>query len=290
MKNRSAVIIFLCTVFLLTASSLHAGSPVWKVSKNGKHLFLGGTIHVLAASDYPLPNVFEKCYYQSSIIVFETDAYRMQKPDFLQYTMLQLSNPEGTTLTSMLSPKTHKALDLYLQERGINIMQLESLKPGMVCITLTLVELSRLGLMGTGVDEYFTLRAINDSRDRLFLETPEEQVAFIAAMGIGREDQLIEYTLKDIKNLPQMMQELKTAWKNGNRKKLEALTILPIAKDFPRLYTDLVKKRNNAWMPKIKQMLTTPQVELVLVGAGHLVGKDGLLTKLEAAGYRVENQ
>ena len=47
-------------------------------------------------------------------------------------------------------------------------------------------------------------------------------------------------------------------------------------------------ERNNAWMPQIEALLTTEEVEFVLVGALHLVGDDGLLAQLSAKGYRVE--
>ena len=36
-------------------------------------------------------------------------------------------------------------------------------------------------------------------------------------------------------------------------------------------------------------MLTTPEVEFVLVGALHLVGEEGVLSKLEAKGYTVKH-
>ena len=35
-----------------------AESAVWKVSKGEDYLYLAGTVHVLRASDYPLPREF----------------------------------------------------------------------------------------------------------------------------------------------------------------------------------------------------------------------------------------
>lgn len=289
MKKTYRIVTF-CTFFLLIISNLHAGSPVWKISKAGNHLFIGGTIHILSPSDYPLPEVFEKTYHQSSIIVFETDILRLQQPDFQHYTMAQLSNTEGVTLKSILSTRTYQALESHLQERSISISQLEPMKPGLVCVTLAVVELSRLGLMGTGVDEYFTLRAINDNRDRIFLETPEEQIAFIATLGKGTEDQLIEYTLKDMGTLPQVMKMLKSAWRTGDLKTLETLSIKPLSQKFPQIHQQLFTDRNAAWMPRIERMLTTEPIEFILVGAAHLPGKEGLLKRLAAKGYTVEQQ
>lgn len=47
-------------------------------------------------------------------------------------------------------------------------------------------------------------------------------------------------------------------------------------------------RRNMNWLPAIKTMLETPEVEFILVGTAHLAGDDGLLTLLNAGGYASE--
>lgn len=42
--------------------------------------------------------------------------------------------------------------------------------------------------------------------------------------------------------------------------------------------------RNSNWLPEIKKMLATPEVEFILVGAAHLAGDDGLLSQLKSSG------
>jgi uncharacterized protein YbaP (TraB family) len=46
--------------------------------------------------------------------------------------------------------------------------------------------------------------------------------------------------------------------------------------------------RNKNWMPKIDQLLSRNGHSLVVVGAAHLVGPDGLLAMLRAKGYTVD--
>ena len=65
------------------------------------------------------------------------------------------------------------------------------------------------------------------------------------------------------------------------------LGITPLLKDFPDIYQSLLVDRNNNWLPQIEAMFDSKDTEFVLVGALHLVGKDGLLQRLEAAGYKV---
>jgi uncharacterized protein YbaP (TraB family) len=58
----------------------------------------------------------------------------------------------------------------------------------------------------------------------------------------------------------------------------------------PAAYQSLIVERNRNWMPQIDSCFAKPQPCLVVVGAAHLVGRDGLLTMLRRKGYRVEQQ
>jgi len=57
---------------------------------------------------------------------------------------------------------------------------------------------------------------------------------------------------------------------------------------FPSIYKTLLTDRNERWLSDIYTMFETPEIELILVGAMHLVGDDGLIELLRAQGYVVE--
>jgi len=50
-----------------------AQTSVWKVSNGRNFLYIGGTIHVLRESDYPIPEAFYIAFDGSEIIVFESE-------------------------------------------------------------------------------------------------------------------------------------------------------------------------------------------------------------------------
>jgi uncharacterized protein YbaP (TraB family) len=158
----------------------------------------------------------------------------------------------------------------------------------MLAVTLTMVELQCLGMGGTGVDLFYQAQALNDHKRLGQLEAVEEQIGFLATLGEGYENELISYTLRDIKDLPRTMQLIKAAWRQGDMRRLEELALAQLKQEFPPLYQTLIVKRNKAWMPRIEAMLKTGEVEFVLVGALHLVGDDGLLAQLAARGYQVQ--
>jgi hypothetical protein len=161
-------------------------------------------------------------------------------------------------------------------------------KPGMVLTMMTMIELQRLGIDGIGVDAYYSARAIEDNKKLGELEPVETQIAFLANMGAGQENEMLSFSLSDIEQLPAMMKSMKDAWRRGDLKKLEKIGISDLQNDFPEIYKTLLVDRNNAWIPQIEAMARTKEIELILVGALHLAGEDGLLAQLKARGYKIK--
>ena len=274
-------------LLLFLAIPAHALSPVWMVEKNGTRMFVGGTMHILTAQDYPLPNAFEMAYTQSDQVVFETDITKMEDPVFQQYLLGEVSYSDGRSLQQVLHADTYRAVDEFFSARGVPMSSIDNFKPGMVATMITIVELQRLGVDGEGVDTHFNRRAERDEKPRGKLEPVEQQVAFLANMGAGEEDLMLSYSLEDINRMPELWRDLTKAWLSGDLSWLEDEIALPMRTDFPSIYDSLLVERNRTWMPQLEAMSKTAQVEFVLVGALHLSGKDGLLEQLTARGYRI---
>jgi uncharacterized protein YbaP (TraB family) len=287
MKTRLSAIL-LCFLLASISLSLQAGSPVWQLEKNGHHLYIGGTIHVLAAADWPLPASFEKAYQQSVKLVLETDMQKLQSPGFQQKMLRALTYSDGQNLQSVLNRSTYQNLEKFFSDRGIPMATMVNFKPGMVITMMTMIELQRLGIDGVGVDAYYSARALEDRKKLGELEPVETQIAFLANMGIGQENEMLSFSLDDVEQLPKMMTSMKQAWRRGDLKQLEKLGITDLQRDFPKVYKALLVDRNNAWIPQIEAMAKTSEIELVLVGALHLAGKDGLLAQLKARGYKIK--
>ena len=279
---------YLILLCLMIPFHTFAETSLWKVSKGDSELFIGGTIHVLSASDYPLPIEFEQAYKQSHTIVFETDLAAMALPETQQELLQRVMYKEGRTLKDDLSAETYKALVDYAASVGLMIESLNQFKPPMVMITLLMNELHRLGMADTGVDNFFNQKAIADGKSIGELESVQVQLDVIENMGKGHEDEMILSTIAEMKELPLIMDEMKQAWRKGDMKTLEKIGVSEMKTDFPDLYRLLLVERNNAWIPKIEVMLATPEIELVLVGALHLVADEGVITRLRSLGYEVE--
>jgi hypothetical protein len=59
-------------------------------------------------------------------------------------------------------------------------------------------------------------------------------------------------------------------------------------KSSPGVFAALITNRNQAWIPKLESLIRGKDDALVVVGAGHLVGKEGVVELLRAKGYTIE--
>lgn len=277
----------LCVTAFIVSVNLQAAS-VWKVSKGDNHIYLGGTLHLLSPSDFPLPEAYDKAYSDSVSLVFETDLEATNSAEFMQQSMQLFTYSDATTLADVLSSDTLESLKQHMQSRGLPYEQLQGFKPAFIGITLSVVELQRLGLTLQGVDNYYFSQASADGKNISWLETPMEQLNFIVGMGAGQEDEMIKYTLADVENMPAMLEQLKADWRSGDTQSMYENSMREFKESYPEIFDDLLVTRNNNWMPKIKSLLATPQTEFVLVGSMHVPGEEGLLYMLEQAGYHVE--
>jgi len=99
----------LCVVLSGLIHNASAHTAVWKITKDSSTIYLGGTIHVLSADDYPLPLAFEQAYSKSSIIYFEVKLDELGSASFLQSLSHQSSYPLGENLREKLSEETQQS-------------------------------------------------------------------------------------------------------------------------------------------------------------------------------------
>ena len=83
---------------------------------------------------------------------------------------------------------------------------------------------------------------------------------------------------------------LYAAWRRGDDKTLWREMGQAMRREYPALYRRINVARNDAWLAPLEARLHAPGTDdtLVVVGALHLVGEDGVVAKLRAKGYKVE--
>ena len=279
----------ICLLLLFTIyGQVYADTSVWKVSNGQYSLYIGGTIHVLSKQDYPLPDAYNQAYQRSQHLVFETDIDASSDAAFFSRLSQILTYKNGRSLRSALSPATFRQLEDYCRQANIPLATLLPLKPPFAALMLTALELQKLGIDTAGVDQHFNQLARKDGKSVGQLETIDEQLAFLANMARGSEDELILSTLRENQQLDKHMDLIREAWRQGNNAALNRQFVQPLLIEFPLIYQELLVQRNRNWLPQITKMLRDENTEFILVGTLHLVGRDGLIQQLQRLGYKTE--
>jgi uncharacterized protein YbaP (TraB family) len=270
-----------------SSSSAQFGSSVWKVSKGGNSLFLGGSIHILRPDDFPLPDAFDRAYLQSKLLVLEADVDQMADENVVQYLMSRMFLPDSKTLHTILEPDTYNLLDEACLEYGFSLDAFSTMKPSMVMTVLSMFQVQKFGFVEEGVDAFYQNRAKNENKSIRFLESVELQIDMLVSMGEGYENEYVLYSLEDFSTTDNYLAEIVNEWKTGDAVITEA-SLVDMREEWPEMYKSMVFDRNAAWMPQIEEYLATGAVPFIVVGAAHLHGPDGLLIQLRNSGCTVE--
>lgn len=262
-------------------------SSLWRVSNGTNEVIIGGSIHILKPTDFPLPSAFLEAYALAEILVTEVTLDDLNAAAALSYLLL---TTDGSTLSSSLTLSTYQVLNTQLSNLGISIASLENLKAIWVAQVLAIETLNALGF-GAGVDEYFMNLAQQDGKPNWGLETVASQ--FLALNNTHAHltsNEIIVQAMSEVQSedlLPDI-NGLINAWRNGDTATLNS-DVVEVAKiESMADYNILFRDRNAAWIPQIIEFLETPALEFVLVGVGHLVGSESVLQMLTDLGYQVE--
>lgn len=278
----------LISVLLLVASHISlAQSSVWKVEGAGTTLYLGGTFHLLRPGDFPLPAEFDQAYQAADLLVFETDIAMLQDPAAQLALVTQGVYTDGTTLADHLTTETFDRLEDYCRTNQVPIALVSRMKPPIATMTLMMLKMAEFGVSTEGVDTHLFRRASQDHKPTGELETVQQQIEMLLAMGGDQEDDFIRHWLADLAQLQESYEAMNQAWRSGDGDRLGDLLITDLRAEWPGLYQALLVERNQAWLPQILAYQQTPEVEFVLVGAAHLVGPDGVIEALRQAGFEV---
>ena len=119
------------------------------------------------------------------------------------------------------------------------------------------------------------------------LETIDYQISRFDEMPMELQDRLLAETLKSIDTEQASMARMIESWRAGDSATLERIVLKDLQQE-PQLYQRLLVERNKNWLPKLDLLFARSGRALVVVGAAHLVGPDGLLAMFKSKGYKIE--
>jgi uncharacterized protein YbaP (TraB family) len=283
----------LLAVCLAVIAQLAAATPsfIWKATgPKGGTVYLAGSVHLLSSEYYPLAPAFDEAFAASDLLVEEVDMAEMLAPSAQAMLLRRGMMPAGQTLESALSADTMAVVRNKVTELGLPLQPLQLFKPWSLALTLQGLEWQKAGFDAElGLDRHFYDRAKKDDKAVQGLETLEYQISAFDNLPMPLQDRMLAETLKEMATTKDAVAELARAWKAGDAAAIEKVVLKDLASE-PEMYQRLLVARNNNWLPKIEALFTRPKPAMVIVGAAHLVGRDGLLQALRAKGYTVTQQ
>src|ERR1700722_4114803 len=259
----------------------------WSVKGAHNTVYLLGSVHVLKPADSDLPPESLRAYDGAKALVMELDLNNISADSLLGTDLSDEMLPQGQSLAEALGPAAYGKFVAHLQPLGVEPDFFSQFQPWFAAISLEQLELSQQGFeTGSGVDEQFAQRAQSDHKPIIALETIEQQLGIFAHLSLDEQRRFLLYTLDDADDTASATDAVITAWRNGDTASLEKLLSESYAQ-YPELFRMLTTDRNHAWLPVISGLLHDDQDYLVVVGALHLVGKDGIVQLLQQQGYQV---
>jgi uncharacterized protein YbaP (TraB family) len=290
-RCRRPSLVLIALLLLAVGPRAQTRSFVWAVSgASGPPVYLTGSVHLLSRDYYPLSPAIESAFVASDLLVEELDLAEMLAPDAQLLALRRGMLPAGQTLDAVVSPPTFDLVEKRVRALGVPLDPLKRFKPWALAITLLAMEWQKAGFEPElGLDRHLYDRARAAGKAVRGLETAAFQIARFDELSTADQDRLLAQTLKDVETETAQVASLANAWKAGDAETIERILLRETQTD-RLLYQRLVVERNRAWLPQIEALFTRASPAMVVVGAAHLVGPDGLLKALAAKGYRLQQQ
>ncbi len=288
MKNRA-----LLTLVILLASPAvwpdTAGHPVtlWRAAGQSNSVYLLGSIHLLRPEDYPLPSAIDAAYEEAEVLVMELD---MDDLDSVQAQQLFAQNgvlQGGKTLRDLMGEPAYQQARLAAEAIDIPIEMLAHSEPWLAAVTVEMMMLYRIGFNPMlGVEMQLVSQAARDGKPIEGLETAAEQTAFLDGLSLDTQRDMLLQTLEESAGIEASIDEIIRAWRYGDIEALES-GMLKDLENNEELSEALVNRRNRRWVVQISELLDDSDDYLVVVGALHLIGDQGVPELLARAGVKI---
>jgi uncharacterized protein YbaP (TraB family) len=266
-----------------------AAPALWVAKSATAKIYLFGTMHLLDPDmDWRTPKL-DAAYKEADTIWFETDVAAVSDRKVATDLLNRYGYDADHPLTTKLDAEHASALKAVAAHYRLSMGVVERLKPWAAAMMLIALPMMEDGLdAGSGADVQLNGSAASDRKTIRTFETVDQQVHFFADMTPDAEVQFLDSTIDENLRTSHGDVGLEAIWASGDIEKLGPAITGEMKARYPELYETLILRRNQAWADVLAKELQSRGVELVNVGALHMVGDEGLPALLKARGFTVE--
>ncbi|HWX10592.1 MAG TPA: TraB/GumN family protein [Trinickia sp.] len=253
---------------------------------HGRHntVYLLGSIHVLRPSDYPLPAAVLDAYGNCKGVLMEVNLDEIGSAQVQSEMLSSAVLSEGRTLPDVLGKERYARASALAREVGFDLSMFDQFAPWFAAEAISELQLTQLGFKPeSGVEMYFMEKARNDGKSVAGLETVHDQISLLQNMSLDTQAEYLVSSLEQAHDLPTEVDSMVRAWQRGDTQWFAGQMKSELGRD-ARLYDSVLSARNRKWLPKIEALLNEDKNYLVIVGTGHLVGRDSVIDLLKKDG------
>ena len=281
--GKIAVIIF--TLPIACFLNADNGKPdLWKIEQNGVTSYLFGSIHIGTESMYPLSSAVSNAYSSADYLVVEIDL----KPGD-EVKMMPLVQKYGLDMSTPIEQRlSSKGLAIYqkaCKQRALPCAQFALFRGWLLSTQLTLLQMQKLGYKEElGIDKHFLNLAHKSNKPVISLESAQLQFELMGGLDQETQEMMLIQSLQATR---QDIEALFTAWKTGDDEAM--LKMFMQGAENPKIkamYLKLFDERNFKMVKKIANNVSANKSQFIVVGAGHIIGKNGLVNLLIKNGFK----
>ncbi len=281
---RSRVLFVFAVAFGCCASQLYAASCVWKATApDGRVIYLGGSVHALSRSDYPLPAAFNRAFEASNRLAFEVDHKALDEAS--RGIDKAGEYPRSDSLKNHVDPRTYAYLKRLFGLLNVSEDKFAKYKPWYLALMLQAPAMHGLS-SDLGVEEFLMRRAQTNHKPTTGLETTQEHMDVFAGLT-DKQSEAMLLLMFIPGDGPSSHGDLMRAWKRGDAETATRM-VMDGFRDYPSLGNRILAARNQKWIPKIENYIHSGQTYFVVAGAAHFGGSQGVLALLRQRGYKIE--
>ncbi|MBL6749154.1 MAG: TraB/GumN family protein [Nevskia sp.] len=279
--------LWLLLLALCTAARADERAPfMWQVEGPKATHYLLGSIHLMPREAQQLPGPIQDAYDAVDGLMFETDIGKMGQPQTQLGLLASARSPQG--LKAEVGDKMYAELARYAAQLGMPMSLCQPYKAWFCALSLEVFTYRKAGFTGDdGIDEQIYRWAQEDGKTVRWFEPPSEQIGLFTGMppALAR-DFLASSMDHGVSAGDDDPTAILRAWRDNDTAAIAQLDA-ELKHRYPAVYQHLLAQRNRNWLPQLVRVIEGERATMVVAGAAHWVGPDGLVALLKARGYKV---
>jgi uncharacterized protein YbaP (TraB family) len=267
---------------LLSAAPAWSAPAIWRVRDADTTVTLFGSMHALPPGAQWRTPELDRAIAEADEVWFEFPSPKA--PGMAEaYARAYAARPKQAEPTSQLL--SAEGLKLAIAAFGSKETVDARTVPDLL-LDMTRRYWEKAGLDGRHGVETTIQGLVPPEKQRAFAD-PQQHLALVASGSIEQQVRQLEGFLRSPLD-PAPLKATTEAWLRGDAAALEREAVARMKTREPGYARVFLEERNRTWIDPIAKMMDRPGRVLVVVGAAHMAGPEGLPALLRARGYRVD--